>query len=248
MQVVYYTGKSLTHEKNQDGLFLQGYDFTDMDAPQFMQLPSANGLFAVLDGMGGAAGGAYATRLLLNMLASIHIPAKADCATIRSICHNAAKELWNKAIEHPELTGMGASMAGIWLRKNEGWIFNSGDCRVYKYHCGKVRCLSHDHSLVQDMVDQGILDEDSARIHPRRNVLLSAITAIASPPEVRCTNTVIFRGERFLICSDGVWSLLEASKLERMLSQPLERLGDSLLSMVHSCHAPDDFSYIVIQC
>jgi serine/threonine protein phosphatase PrpC len=91
---------------------------------------------------------------------------------------------------------------------------HSGDSRAYLFRGGVIVAHTTDHSLVQDMVDKGLLDEEGARLHPQHNVLLSALGSTVDLPEITVSERMQLQpGDVLLLCSDGVWEPLGNQRL-----------------------------------
>lgn len=83
---------------------------------------------------------------------------------------------------------------------------HSGDSRAYLFRGHAIVARTIDHSLVQQMVDSGMLDDEQARLHPQRNILLSALGASAEELDIKVSDTMrVEPGDAVLLCSDGVW-------------------------------------------
>lgn len=244
-QLCYYTGVGGSHIENQDAIFLCGYGFTNMTGPKQMLVPGTSGMFVVLDGMGGMAGGAVASRTLLNMLE--RSGRLEDCEEIENFWEKAAARLFAMAEVRPALLGMGAAMAGLSISGIRGLVFNSGDCRVYRHTSGQLAKLTRDHSYVGRLYEEGIISAEAMRTHPRRNILLSAITAIPEKPRIFCIPTPVVGGDRFLLCSDGIWGELGDGELRKIMRYSIVEVGDILVKEIRKLNCPDDYSFIILQ-
>lgn len=247
MNIFYYTNKGPTREENQDGLFLRGYSFTHTSHPETMRISFNRGLFAVLDGMGGENGGATATALILKTFETLNLPDSLDCHTIQSLLAIAGQVLKSAAAADAALANMGAACAGLWLEDDFAWVFNCGDCRVYKDHGGKLRKLSHDHTEGQRLFDVGLIDMEGMRRHPNKNRLHSAITAAPLPLDVFCQKIKVYDHEIFLICSDGLWEILPHFALERIMANPPEEASSMLAELAFTAPACDNVSFIILE-
>lgn len=245
MKIAYFTQPGPKNSDNQDGIFICGYVIRKTPEPQKMLLPNGHGLFMVLDGLGGVAGGDVATELILQSFEHAHAPQAPDCATIESMIYKAAKLLRHEACENTELAEMGAACAGIWIVDSHVFYFNCGDCRVYLAQDGHVDKLTHDHSLVQNLLDRGMIGDEELRQHPDRNVLLTAISAQPQKPEVFCEAVFLHGGELFLLCSDGVWEMFPSYELNALLQRGMNPAIAALRS--GAARAKDDYSFVLIE-
>ncbi len=129
----------------------------------------------------------------------------------------------NAAIEFvgaydPGLAGMGTTLTAVALsNRGEYVVANVGDSRTYLLRGGRLRRLTRDQSLVQVLIDSGALTEEEARRHPQRSVVLEALDGIERPlPPVERVRAR--RGDRLLLCSDGVSDYLTDRELARALT------------------------------
>lgn len=174
-------------------------------------------LYAVADGMGGHGSGDVASRLAVEVLAR--------CAELRPLFTEAvlaALEEANRAIiEHAGVHKMGTTVAGLAGLETVGgdhlMVFNVGDSRVYRLAGERVQQLTVDHSQVQELVLAGVITSDQARNHPRRNIVTRAL---GSAPALRADHWVhpVVDGDRFLICSDGLFTELPDAVIVPLLA------------------------------
>ena len=188
------------------------------------QLLVASPLFAVADGMGGHAAGEVASLTAVEALKAA-FERDRSAAGLIAAAEEANRAVWDRAQTDPELRGMGTTLVALGLVDSAGeerlLVIHVGDSRVYLLRQGELEQLTTDHSLVQELVDEGQLSEAEADIHPHRHVLTRAIGV---DPEVTVDSIEIVpvRGDRYLLCSDGLPRELSASRTASIL----RRLGD----------------------
>jgi len=165
---------------------------------------------------------------------------------IEEVLNKAKKELDKYAKENPSAFNMGCAVAGIVIRKDKAKVFNVGDCRVYRFINNRLIRLTKDHSMVEKLVSEGVIDEDQVRTHPKRNILTSAIMADLSEhiTEIYVNEIDIFDGDTFLICSDGVWDELENEEIKEAL---FTRQTCELLDKMSKTPQRDNFSFIILR-
>lgn len=227
---------------NQDGLFLRGESFTDTPEPLSLTFPDEPGLYAAIDGMGGPGGGELATEVILSGL-EIFSGRSGDCHILEMGMLEIQRMVRARAVAFPH---MGAALAGIWRGEERNLVFNCGDCRVYRSRSGYLEKLTHDHSVVQELVDAGKITEDEARFHPLKNLMTSAISADDPDPEIFCREIEIRRGDQFLMCSDGLWECLSLEELEECMTEPPDRAADALAEAIWEKRARDNASFIIL--
>jgi protein phosphatase len=166
------------------------------------------GVFVVCDGMGGNEGGGRASDVAARSIAgswSSGCPSVAD--VFDSVLH--ANEAVQGQVElHPDLAGMGTTAAGLVAADNGGAatlvVVNIGDSRVYLAQSGTVSQISHDHSVVQELLDSGDISTSDVDGHPERHVITRAIGGQSAQPDLWLLTPE--EGQRFLISSDGIHS------------------------------------------
>lgn len=177
-------------------------------------------LVAIADGVGGAVAGEVASRLAINEMASLEKRRLVDelAIELREAVLNANATLGFVISCRPELAGMGTTLTAVAL-SNEGQylIANVGDSRTYLFRDGHLRRLTRDHSLVQMLIDRGAITPEEARDHPQRSVVLEALDGTErTPPTV--TDCQARRGDRLLLCSDGVSDFVSDSEMAGALA------------------------------
>jgi protein phosphatase len=186
----------------------------------FGEFTSATGerLFVVADGMGGHRGGATASRLCVETLGrEFGESALSGAARLQRGFERANERIHRAAVADPELSGMGTTAVALVLSPDGTallcWV---GDSRAYRFRDGALELLSSDHSVVGEMVRSGVLTPAEAEAHPRRNELLRAIGPRPDvEPEIRTLEHQI--GDRFLLCTDGLWGPVPDAELGAVL-------------------------------
>ena len=176
-------------------------------------------LFAVADGMGGHQGGEVASALAVGELRkTIKVP---TLESLTEAIRGANRTIYQHADQDPELRGMGTTIAAMALVENDrgqeelAWA-NVGDSRIYRYRDGDLLQLSRDHSLVEDLRRDGQLSEEEAAVHPQRNILTRAL-GIDREVEVDSETVEPFAGDRYLLCSDGLFNEVELDRISATL-------------------------------
>ncbi len=186
----------------------------------------SEGLYAVADGMGGHKGGEVASALAVETLSSTVTTPTRD-ALIEAV-HVANRAVFERASESAELRGMGTTLCAIALVDSElepdtqeiAWV-NVGDSRIYLFRDGDLVQLSTDHSLVEDLRRDGQLTDEEAAIHPQRNIVTRAL-GIDEDVSVDSSTVVPYTGDRFLLCSDGLFDEISTDQI----TATLRRLAD----------------------
>jgi serine/threonine protein phosphatase PrpC len=213
------------------------------------QLLVATSLFAVADGMGGHAAGEVASRVATEALKAAFVDPTPD-ALVDAV-ERANRAVWDRAQAEPSFRGMGTTLCALALvhkdEDEELAIVNVGDSRVYLLRQGELEQLTTDHTLVQELVDDGQLSEAEADVHPQRHVLTRAL-GVDADVEVDLVEVVPYKGDRFLLCSDG----LPREVSDAQIASSLRRLADpdeaakELVSEARARGGNDNITVVVV--
>ena len=164
-------------------------------------------VFAVADGMGGHAEGAQASATLVEWLGRVPGDQSLTPDSVRETVRAADVHIREVARAAGNRQGMGTTVAGLAVVETEegpAWaVFHMGDSRVYRFADSRLERISVDHSVVQELVDGGMISEDDAVAHPQRHLITRALgVGPQSDPDVALLP--LRAGDRFLLCSDGL--------------------------------------------
>jgi PPM family protein phosphatase len=206
-------------------------------------------VLAVADGMGGHAAGEVAARITTDTLArALRQAKKGDPADALTEAIKAANEtIIDRANEDNRYRGMGTTVTAAVLRGNVLTIGHVGDSRAYVLSGGVLHQITEDHSLVGEMVREGLLSRDDAAVHPQRSVITRALGASRNL-EVDIVERELEPGDKILLATDGLTSVLADSALERTLAQdapPLEA-ANRLVEQANARGGPDNITAVVI--
>lgn len=178
-------------------------------------------LLVVCDGMGGGPGGRTASLMAVDTILSVlsdvseHTPRE---DALKFAIDQANDIIYAKAKEEPELRGMGTTVAAILINESSAIIAHAGDTRIYQLRKGAIVFRSSDHSHVANLVRQKILTEEEARNHPQSNIITRAL-GIRPSMEIEFDEVSFLRGDRFVLCSDGIWGMMPQPDLVKSLSR-----------------------------
>jgi protein phosphatase len=228
----------------------------NQDAALFTRPPdgqalATHGVIALLaDGMGGHQGGEIASALACEKIPHHYFASsQPTAAALRAALETANREIYQAAQAQPELHGMGTTAVAFAITGGQGWLAYVGDSRLYLIRRGQIYRMSEDHSMVFEMVHQGLLTMDEARNHQDRNVLSRAL---GSHPqvEVSCWDEpfLIQPGDRFLLCSDGLHDLVTDEKiLELARSGDVGAATERLVRAANENGGYDNISVILLE-
>ncbi len=189
-------------------------------------LASIGTLLAVADGMGGMNAGEVASQLVVDTLANEvtaladHPPASpAEAAefAMQAIL-DADKAIKYYVASHSEAAGTGSTIALLWILGQKAVVAWCGDSRCYRYNPRRgLEQLSHDHSFVQQLVDEGKLPPELALGHDQSNIITRCLSDDPNPAEPEALVVDVYRDDVFLLCSDGLSGLLPDEVIEQLL-------------------------------
>lgn len=206
-------------------------------------------VWAVADGMGGHDAGEIASAMIAEALAAIG--PDGDAATLGSqalaVLQDVNARLIDMARRLYERRTIGSTVVGLVADDDHYVCFWAGDSRAYLLRDGAVEQLTRDHSLVQDLVDAGILNEKEAENHPNANVITRAV-GVAEVLKVDSVEGELRPGDIFLIASDGLTRFVDPCILETELAnQDIEKAADYLINLTLTLGAPDNVSFVIIR-
>ncbi len=189
------------------------------------ELLMVTGLFAVADGMGGAAAGEVASAIAIRSLQEAFAAGEPTSRNLSAAAQAANRAVWDQAEANPEMRGMGTTLVALALVEDGALAaINVGDSRLYRFHDDTLEQITSDHNLVAEMVAEGRLSKEEAEYHPRRNIMTRALGVDPAVP-VDLFQLEVRPGDRFLLCSDGLPRELpddHIASLLRRLADPQE--------------------------
>lgn len=185
----------------------------------------SNNLFIVVDGMGGHNAGEIASKMAIELLkeALDGEPLKKTNNETDSIealffqaMNNTSIKIFNYGKENQEWAGMGCTVAIGWINENSLYSSHVGDARIYVCTREEIYQIGNDHSHVAEVVKQGKMTKEEARLSPLKNQITQALGMTGSiEPEFHRTD--ITPGNRVLICSDGLWDMLSDHEIHEIV-------------------------------
>ncbi len=219
------TEKGLSRKNNEDNLCLD----------------PVTGLFAVADGVGGAASGEVASRVAMEVLRD-HIRKTANgdstegrdrtegLARIKEGIRLANKAVWDASKSDPALRGMGTTVAAVIIEGSRMGVAHAGDSRVYLIRSGVMTQLTEDHSLVAEQVKAGLISKEDAEVSSMRNVITRALGQ-EGEVDIDTSEMALMEGDRIVLCTDGLTTMVtERSILSTVLSH--DSPGDGCSALV----------------
>jgi serine/threonine protein phosphatase PrpC len=206
-------------------------------------------LLAVADGMGGSKGGEVASRITIEtLLHDYRSAAGTDVAdNLRAAVTSANRLVYREGQAHPDLAGMGTTCTAAVLRGREITVAHVGDSRAYVVRGGRTRQLTHDHSLVGQMVRNRQLTAEQARTDPRRNVVTRSVGIDADlEVDAERIEEPLAHGDVVVLCTDGLHGVVRDDELGATVSDyDLEGACNRLVALARERGAPDNLTLIL---
>jgi protein phosphatase len=203
-------------------------------------------LFAVADGMGGAQAGEVASKLAAAALEDTDPGALGGEERIVQLIQEANRRVYERANADPSASGMGTTITAALVEGTHVVFGHVGDSRAYLVRDGAMEQLTEDHSLVNELMKSGKLSPEEAETHPQRSVITRAL---GTDPDVDVDTFVVDarEGDVFLICSDGLTSMVGDGDIHELLERhhdDLDRAAKSLVAAANRAGGEDNITVI----
>ena len=217
-----------------------------------MIVDSVLGLYAVLDGMGGANAGDVASQMARDAMLEFFIQRRGQIqprALLEGAIQAGSRAVYNAAAQHRERHGMGTTVvACLVLDPKYVWLAHVGDSRAYLLRQGRLQLLTRDHTIVEELVDRGLLAPEEAERHPYKNVLSRNLGA---RPDTR-VDVIELRleaGDRLLLCSDGLYGYAPVEAMQYLLGSgdAPEHTAHDLIELALRGGGGDNVSAIILE-
>ena len=209
-------------------------------------------LIAVADGMGGHAAGEVASRIAIEVLQSLVpalISADVDEDSVEDLLmhslHSIDSEISVVTDEEIEKRGMGTTLTALLIRDKHISLLHVGDSRCYRLRGNTLEQLSNDHTVIQELLDQGAISQAEAAEHPQRSMLTQAlrgdgdVTPVLQMYEIK-------KGDRFLLCSDGLSGVLTEKEIKVGLKKSdKDAAVKFLIDATYVNGAPDNVTVLI---
>jgi protein phosphatase len=203
-------------------------------------------LFVVADGMGGHRGGDVASRLAVDSIES-GTSAEVTLEELVAEIQKANRAVLERGESDRDLRGMGTTITAVITEDAKAHVAHVGDSRAYLLRDGSLQQLTEDHTLVQRMVREGRLTQDEAAHHPQRSVLTRALGVDEDIP-VDELSLDIHAGDRVLLCSDGLSSMVDRDRIQKVLERERDpqTACDKLIDAANRAGGDDNITVILL--
>ena len=230
------TDKGLVRERNEDSYTILENDSSDV-------------LFAVCDGIGGNNAGDVASKEVCKCITKLFKTEKKlkNSKEVKKFITFSINEANNILLDlsskFNEYYGLGTTITGILIAGKNAYCFNVGDSRVYGIKNNKIKQLTNDDTLVNYLIEEGKITKEEAKTHPKRSHLIKAV-GIDSFIEVPCNKLEYY--DYFVICSDGLYSMVEEQELLSIMINKEETLESKTKKLIHEALLKGGYDNITV--
>lgn len=210
---------------------------------------SEHGLWAVADGMGGHEAGEVASAMVVETLSNFAAAGSIEhrIDSVIAALENVNLSLHDMGRASIRQRTIGTTVVGLVADGEHFRCFWAGDSRAYRLRGASIDQLTRDHSLVQDLVDAGMIEPGEAETHPNSNVVTRAVGA-SERLQVDTVGGPLAGGDTFLLASDGLTRLVRPEEIALQLASPgLDTAADHLMDLALDRGAPDNVSLIIVR-
>ncbi len=236
------SNRGLIRSENEDSYVLL--------IPDDAKMIQRKGILAVVaDGVGGGPAGKLASSMAVQIVRDTYYGSATDdnVAALREALQVANDEIYITSRRVPGLRGMATTCTALALIDGEVLLCHAGDSRAYILSKNKFVQISEDHTLVAELMKDGIINAEQARRHPQRNIILKSLGSVQYvEPQTRRAD--LEGGGIVLLCSDGLHGYVTDQEISSILwTYPVEEAGRKLIGSAFEKGAPDNVTVIVLQ-
>ena len=204
-------------------------------------------LFVVADGMGGHQAGEVASAIAVETILKADLTGEIKAA-LQNALAAANQAILQKAAQDKELTGMGTTVAVLYLGTERAYVTHIGDSRVYYLSGDELKQLTNDHSLVNELVKSGEITAEEAKSHPQRNILTRALGSNETL-EAEIVEIEVTKGDKFLLCSDGLSNSLPEPFIKELMSskEDPDAIVERMINSANELGGSDNITVILVE-
>lgn len=204
-------------------------------------------LFVVADGMGGHQAGEVASAIAVETILKADLTGDLKTAMQKTMAA-ANQAILKEAGQDKDLSGMGTTVAVLYVDGERAYVTNVGDSRVYYLSGSNLKQITHDHSLVYELVKSGEITIEEAKTHPQRNILTRALGS-NEMLETEISEIEVAIGDKFLLCSDGLTNSIPEDLIKELMSkeEDPETIVDQLIDSANELGGADNITVILVE-
>ncbi len=206
--------------------------------------------YVVADGMGGVKGGAVASKLAIEVfskcLEGVAVPSP---ESLSEALREANRQIFDRGNTEPSLAGMGTTFVGIAFFEQKMILMNVGDSRVYRVREGQISQLTQDHTLIHELIMSGAISPEQAEDHPVAHMLTRSLGPTpAVEPDCWFSPDGPACGDRYLLCSDGLYNLVSDDEIATLLIEnSLEQAVEKSIQLANERGGTDNITVITLE-
>lgn len=248
IEIGYLTDVGQKRDHNEDNLYVFNPSTSDFSGKGM--------LFGVADGMGGHAGGEFASKIAVQALQKFYTTevekdeySRQARSAMQTCITEANSLIYSQAKTSPVLKGMGTTLTTALVHKNELQIGQVGDSRAYRIRNMTIQQLTNDHSLVAEQIRQGIITATEAESHPAKNIITRALGTKAKV-EIDFYSFELEPDDRVLLCSDGLHGVVSEPEMLQIVleAESAPEACRRLIQAANEGGGPDNITVIVVHC
>ena len=224
----------------------------NQDALDYGELAPGARYAVVCDGMGGANGGNIASQIAVEVIgARIRESFSAERGgngaeyMLESAMAAANIGVFDRALEQPELSGMGTTVVAVLVCDRTAHISHVGDSRLYLLRGDSLQPVTRDHSVVQEMIESGQITEEQAKSHPRRHFITRAL-GVTDSESGEYDELELQPGDRLLLCTDGLINMVEPERIRELMGLPAEAATEALIQAALDGGGTDNVTVVLV--
>jgi PPM family protein phosphatase len=234
--------KGLVRNENEDSYLVY--------VPDDKVVLHRRGILAVVaDGVGGGPAGKLASSMAVELVRDNYYRNSGmdNLSALREALQIANTEIYKAAQRDPGLQGMGTTCTAFVVGNEEGYLSHAGDSRAYLLRNRELHQLSEDHTLVNELVHEGVISRDEGRKHPHRNIILKAL-GTTRDIEPDASSIGLEDEDIVLLCSDGLYGCASDDEISSILSgQSVEEAGRKLIELALRKGGSDNITVVILR-
>lgn len=238
-----YSGQTdigMVRTENQDSLGKFPPDSLDMYQEKGL-------LFVVADGMGGHTGGKQASSIAVETTGTVYYQSSRNPSeALKEAIISANKKIFQTAESTSGLSKMGTTCTALVMVNDQAIIGHVGDSRIYRIENGKIEQLTSDHTKVQEMLREGVLTPEEAKVYPSKSVLARALGVEENVKVDIISNIPLKQGQKYLICSDGLAKVNETEILNIISENSIESACNKFVALANERGGKDNVTVQII--
>jgi serine/threonine protein phosphatase PrpC len=250
VNICYLSSAGKVRENNEDSLLVNETLISggDMNVPECLRWEGERLMCLVADGMGGHRKGEVASRTVLDVFRRRYEEVEGK-EQIEAVMLRAVERLNRIAESDRGSLGLGTTISGLLILHGKGIVLNCGDSRVYSQRGNSLERITKDHSLVQRLADAGLITEEQMRTHPQKNIITSSVMGDLGYrlPVFSVRELEIRSGDRFFLCTDGVWESMSHDEIAQCLEAGDEAGIRCMFHKIFVAGARDNLTMITVE-